>query len=85
MTIYNGMVKKVLESNNVFIDETPLKLQDEVKCKQAYIWVMAGGNESDPLYRVYDFRKNRRHDNVSLDAYSHLNMILIALKMNLCT
>ena len=62
--LYNEMVKKILESNNVFIDETPIKLQDQVRCKQAYMWVMAGGNESDPPYRVYDFRKNRCHENV---------------------
>ena len=40
---------------------------------------MAGGNESDPLYRVYDFRKNRCHDNVIdiLKGYNiQINMLL---------
>jgi transposase len=63
--IYDEMSRKILESKNVFIDETPVKLQDQVKCKQAYIWVMVGGNEADPPYRVYDFREDRGHDNVT--------------------
>ena len=28
------------------------------------MWVVVGGNESNPAYRVYDFRKNRCHDHV---------------------
>ncbi|MCX6779799.1 MAG: IS66 family transposase [Candidatus Magasanikbacteria bacterium] len=62
--LYDEMTKQILASKNVFIDETPVKLQDQVKCKQAYIWVMVGGNEADPPYRVYDFREDRGHDNV---------------------
>jgi hypothetical protein len=60
--LYNEMVKQVLQSENIFIDETPVKLQEKVKCKQAYMWVVVGGNASDPPYRVYDFRENRCHD-----------------------
>ena len=62
--LYDEMLKKVLESNNIFIDETPVLLQDVGKCKTAYMWVVVGGNESDPPYRVYDFRENRCHDHV---------------------
>jgi len=62
--LYLEMSKKVLESLNVFIDETPVKLQEAVKCKQAYMWIIAGGEGSDPPYRIYDFRENRCHDNV---------------------
>jgi transposase len=60
--LYDEMVKQVLKSENIFIDETPVKLQEKVKCKQAYMWVVVGGNASDPPYRVYDFRENRCHD-----------------------
>jgi transposase len=63
--LYREMVKRVLSSENVFIDETPVKLQAEIKCAQAYMWIIVGGGDaSDPPYRVYDFRKDRCHDNV---------------------
>jgi len=62
--LYNQMVEKVLASKNIYIDETPVKLQKDVKCKQAYMWVVVGGGESNPAYRIYNFRTNRHHDNV---------------------
>ena len=62
--LYEVMVKKVLSGENIFIDETPVKLQAKERCKTAYMWVVVGGNESNPPYRVYDFRENRCHDNV---------------------
>lgn len=62
--LYEEMVEQVLSSKNVYIDETPVKLQEAVKCKQAYMWVVVGGNEANPTYRIYDFRENRQHGNV---------------------
>jgi transposase len=62
--LYNEMLKKVLSSKNIFIDETPVKLWEAVKCKQAYMWVVVGGCESNPAYRIYEFKENRCHDNV---------------------
>lgn len=62
--LYDEMLKQVLASKNIFIDETPVKLQDIGKCKQAYMWVVVGGCESDPPYRVYQFKQNRCHNNV---------------------
>jgi transposase len=62
--LFNEMLTKVLSSNNIFIDETPVKLWGVEKCKQAYMWVVVGGNESDPPYRIYEFKENRCHDNV---------------------
>lgn len=37
--LYDEMLKQILASKNIFIDETPVKLQDQDigKCKQAYI------------------------------------------------
>jgi len=58
------MSKRVLGSLTVFIDETPVKLQEAIKCKQAYMWVIVGGEGPNPPYRVYDFRENRCHDHV---------------------
>jgi transposase len=62
--LYEVMVKRILDGKNIFIDESPVKLQHKDKCKTAYMWVIVGGNESNPAYRVYDFRENRCHDNV---------------------
>jgi transposase len=62
--LYNEMLKRVLASKNIFIDETPVKLWESVKCKQAYMWVVVGGCETNPAYRIYEFRQNRCHDNV---------------------
>jgi transposase len=62
--LYLEMVKQVLGSANIFIDESPVKLWEKEKCETAYLWVVVGGNEANPPYRVYDFRENRRHDNV---------------------
>jgi len=62
--LYKQMLKQVLVSKNVFIDESPVKLLQKGKCKQAYLWVVVGGNEADPSYRIYEFKENRCHKNV---------------------
>lgn len=62
--LYQEIVKQVLGGDNVFVDEIPVKMQAKDECATAYMWVVVGGNESNPSYRIYDFRKNRRHDNV---------------------
>jgi transposase len=62
--LYEAMVRKVLTGENIFIDETPVKVLAEHQCDTAYLWVVVGGNESNPPYRIYNFRENRRHENV---------------------
>ncbi len=62
--LYNEMKKHILESQNIFIDETPIKLQDTGKCQTAYMWVICGGKGSDPPYRIYDFKDDRCHHHV---------------------
>ncbi|MBA3679495.1 IS66 family transposase [Candidatus Saccharibacteria bacterium] len=64
--LYKEMVSQILASGNVFIDETPVDMLDPGKGKthQAYMWVMCGGKQKDPCYRVYDFYTNRKHANV---------------------
>ena len=47
-----------------FIDESPVKMQDKPQCKQGYMWTVVGGEGADPPYRIYDFKENRRHENV---------------------
>jgi len=62
--LYDEMLKTVLSSKNIFIDETPVKLWEAVKCKQAYMWVVVGGGEANPAYRIYEFKQDRCHHNV---------------------
>lgn len=62
--LYLEIKKHVIESLNIFMDETPVLLQEKGKCKEGYMWVIVGGNEVNPPYRVYDFRENRKHENV---------------------
>lgn len=62
--LYDEMLKRVLSSKNIFIDESPVKLWETEKCRQAYMWVVVGGYEANPAYRIYEFKENRCHDNV---------------------
>lgn len=62
--LYEEMVNRVLASENIYIDETPVKLWEAEKCKQAYMWVVVGGCESDPPYRIYAFKEDRCHNHV---------------------
>ncbi len=63
--LYEEMNRRVLLSGNVFIDESPLDMLAPGKGKvhQAYMWVMVGGMETNPAYRVYHFRTDRKHEN----------------------
>jgi transposase len=62
--LYNEMVRKILHGENLFIDETPVKLLAKDQCETAHMWVVVGGNEANPPFRVYHFRENRKHENV---------------------
>ncbi len=73
--LYEVMRTLILQSGNVFIDETPVKIQEKVKCKTGYMWVIVGGEGSDPPYRIYDFKENRCHD--------HVDDILLGYRGNL--
>ena len=60
--LYDLMLDKILKSGNSYFDETPVKLQAKGCCKQAYMWVIVGGNEATPAYRVFQFCENRSHE-----------------------
>lgn len=62
--LYETMIEMILNGGNLFIDESPVKLLEKNQCKTAYMWVVVGGDSSNPPYRIYDFRENRCHDNV---------------------
>lgn len=61
--LHNVMTEHILKSENIFIDESPVKIQDKGKCKTGFMWVTVGGQGSDPPYRIYNFKENRRHHN----------------------
>jgi transposase len=61
--LYKIMLSKVLASNNIFIDESPVRVLEE-ESKLGYMWTIVGGEGPNPPYRIYDFREDRRHDHV---------------------
>lgn len=60
--LYDVMLSQVLASNNIYIDESPVKIQAPQQCDTGYMWVIVGGKEVNPPYRVYQFREDRSHD-----------------------
>lgn len=63
--LYDEMKRQIYLSENIYIDEVPIKMLDPGKGRTTttFMWVIAGGKSSDPPYRIYDFRKNRQHSN----------------------
>lgn len=61
--LYQAMTNLVLQSGNVFADETPVDMLDPGKGKthKAYMWVLVGGKQANPPYRIYNFRTGRNH------------------------
>ena len=59
----NEMLKQILESKNIFVDETTVRFIEK-KSKQGYLWTICGGNASDPPYRIYNFTENRKHEHI---------------------
>lgn len=62
--LYDLMHKKIIKSDNIFIDESPISMLSPGKGKthQAFMWVLIGGKERDPPNRVYQFKMNRKHE-----------------------
>jgi transposase len=65
--LYDAMLALILQSGNIFYDETPIDMLAPGKGKvhQAYMWVLVGGKSADPGYRIYDFCTNRCHYNAA--------------------
>jgi transposase len=65
--LYNEMTRQVLNSKNIFIDEVPVDMlmPGKGKVHQAYMWVIVGGKEANPPFRIYNFRTDRCHNNAS--------------------
>ncbi len=62
--LFDLMIEKIFESENIFIDETELKLLQKKKCKTCYMITMVGGKERDPSYKTYSFKETRSHKNI---------------------
>lgn len=62
--LYDLMLNNILRSGNIFIDESPISMLEPGKGKthQAYMWVLAGGQERDPPNRIYLFKTDRKHE-----------------------
>lgn len=65
--LYEKLKEEVLSSKNLFIDEVPVDMLNPGKGKvhQAYMWVIVGGQNKNPAYRIYNFRLDRTHKNAS--------------------
>ncbi|MBM3192299.1 MAG: IS66 family transposase, partial [Chlamydiae bacterium] len=61
--LYNEMIKRILSSTNVFIDESPIKVQTSNGVENGFMWVLVGGDGPTPPYRIYNFRPDRAHKN----------------------
>jgi transposase len=61
--LYKKMLEKILESENAFVDESPVDLliPGKGKTHKAFMWVLVGGKSVDPPYRVFNFRFDRKH------------------------
>ena len=70
--LYDAMKKRILQSDRLHIDESPVDIFDSPKVTQGYMWVLVGGEGADPPYRLYDFYENRKHEHAEeiLGSYS---------------
>jgi transposase len=70
--LYHVMKKRILESDRLHIDESPVDIFESPKVAQGYMWVIVGGVGADPPYRLYDFYENRKHEHAEkiLGSYS---------------
>jgi hypothetical protein len=66
------MKERILQSDRLHIDESPVDIFDSPKLAQGYMWVLVGGVGADPPYRFYDFYENRKHEHAEkiLGSYS---------------
>lgn len=61
--LYEELTRQILGSKNIFIDETPVDMLKPGKgsAHEAFMWVIAGGQDANPALRIYNFRTDRKH------------------------
>lgn len=57
------MLKQILESENIFVDETTVKFLEK-KSELGYLWTICGGKSAAPPYRIYFFKDNHKEENI---------------------
>jgi len=60
--LYIALQKRILQSGNIFVDETPIDLLEKGKGKthKAIMWAMSGGKCNNPPDRIYRFTYDRK-------------------------
>jgi transposase len=69
--LYNELKRKILDGDILFIDESPLKMQEKQKAKTVYMWVLV----DEKGHRLYDFRESRCHDH-AFEILAHYNGVV---------
>lgn len=59
--LYDAMKEQILREDRLHIDESPVDIFDSPKVDKGYMWVLVGGPGSDPPYRLYNFKPDRKH------------------------
>jgi transposase len=61
LPLFHLMIEKVLAQGVIYTDDSPVKLLQKKKCKEARIWVYIGGLPNAPPYHIYQFTIDRSH------------------------
>ncbi len=61
LPLFNLMTAYVLRQGYLFTDDTPVKLQQRGKCREARVWVYVGALPNAPPYHIYQFTEDRGH------------------------
>lgn len=61
LPLFELMVERTLQQGVIFTDDSPVKLQQKGKCREARIWTYVGGGPNAPPYHVYQFSEDRGH------------------------
>ncbi len=59
--LFRLMAERTLAQGCLFTDDTPVRLQDKGKCREARIWTYVGGLPNAPPYHIYQFTEDRSH------------------------
>ena len=73
--LYHAMKERILQSDRLHIDESPVDIFDSPKVTQGYMWVLVGGMGADPPYRLYSFHENRKHEHAAAILGSYAGII----------
>jgi len=61
LPLFELMVERTLQQEVIFTDDSPVKLQQKGKCREARIWTYVGGGPNAPPYHIYQFSEDRGH------------------------